>query len=81
MTLISTGRAYTELLLTIVAEKELILYPVDCHGPQVRLAMNELEALVVRVKQPLRIQRLQVDDLESSRASNTHLGLQVMYRG
>ena len=53
---------------------------VDGHRAEILSFADKLEGFVHRIKQPLGIKRLQVDDFESLRASHTQLGLEVMDR-
>ncbi len=65
--------------LTIVAEKVLVFYSIDSEWLEVLPLVDELQRNVGRIKQALRIQTLEVDDLEAVGTSDTQLRLQEVY--
>ena len=64
---------------TIVAEKELVVYSIDCERLEVLPLVDELQGSVSRVEQALSIQRLEIDNLEAIRASDTQFRFQEVY--
>lgn len=65
--------------LTIVTKQEVGLDPIDgdwSNGSEIVSLVNELEVRVGRVEKTLSVERFQIDDLESFRASNTELGFE-----
>jgi hypothetical protein len=64
---------------TIIAEQKVVIYAVNCHRPQVLPLPDKFERLVRRVQQPLRLERLQINDLEALRAPNAHPRVEVVY--
>lgn len=79
-----THRERAENALTIVAQQEVALHSVDgdrSDRPLVVTLVDEIEVGIGRVEQALRVECLEVDNLESLGASDTKLGLEEVDRG
>lgn len=69
--------------LTFIAQQKLILDPIDRHRLRlqvIRSPPHELQAFISRIEEPLRVQRLRIDDLEPINARYTKLRLEEVYR-
>ena len=72
--------AWVRVVRTIVTEKELVIYSIDRKRPQVLPLMHEFKRLISWVEQTLRIERVEIDDLEAVRAPDAQLRLQEVNR-